>query len=98
MHTERVRHLVQVAIPLLDCLPYPIRRSSVDLLRAQGTLQHLLQNCLHQRVRVHRVPHAERLQTNSRPEPGHIQGAIPIGSERGARDHIPVQVHLLRGM
>jgi hypothetical protein len=62
----------------------------MDLLRAQGSLQHRIQDCLHQRVRIHRVPHAERLQTNPRSEPGHIQGAIFARSERGTGDHIPV--------
>jgi hypothetical protein len=64
MHAERVRDLVQVAIPLPHCLPHAVHRPAMDLLRAQLPLQHRLQDCLHQHFRVHRLPYAQRLQTD----------------------------------
>lgn len=55
---ERVGYLVQVAIPLPHRLPHALHRSSMDLLRAQVSLQHRLQNCLHQHIGVYCVPNA----------------------------------------
>lgn len=62
--TERVWHLLQIAIPLPRGLPYALRRSAMDLLRAQIAVQHRLQDCFHQHIRIHRLPDAQRLQTN----------------------------------
>lgn len=62
----------------------------MDLLQTECALQHRLQDCLHRNVSVHSLPHVERLQTDPRPQPGHVQGPIPCGSKRGARDTVPI--------
>jgi hypothetical protein len=56
---ERVGHLVQIAVPLPHRLPHPLHGPAMDLLRAQNALQHRVQDCLHQQLRLHRLPHAE---------------------------------------
>lgn len=78
--TERIRHLLQIAIPLPYGLPYALRRFAMDFLRTETAIQYHLQNRLHQHLRVHCLPHAERLQADSRPEFGYIQGSISVGS------------------
>lgn len=93
--TERVRYLIQIAIPLPGGLSHALRRPTMDLLRTEVALQHRFQNHLHQHIRLHRLPYAQRLQTDARPESRHIQGAISAGGERSVGDTVPVQVHIL---
>lgn len=57
-HLERVGYLVQVAIPLPHRLPHAIHRSTMDLLRAQVSLQHRVQNRLHKHFGVYCLPYA----------------------------------------
>jgi hypothetical protein len=64
-YAERVRYLVQIAIPLPHCLPHTIHRLALDILRAQITLQHRVQNRFYQHLSIHRVSYVERLQTNT---------------------------------
>jgi hypothetical protein len=66
----------------------------MDLLRTEIALQHHFQNHLHQHIGLYRLPHAQRLQTDARPESRHVQGAISAGSERSFGDTVPVQVHI----
>jgi hypothetical protein len=66
----------------------------MDLLQTECALQHRLQDCLHHNLGVHCVPHAERLQTDPRPQPGHIQSPVPLGSKRSARDTFPIRIQI----
>lgn len=59
MFLERLRYLVQVAIPLPDRLSYALRRPAMDLLRAKVPLPDRVQNHLHQHVGLHRLPDAQ---------------------------------------
>ena len=53
----------------------------------QSRLEHRLQNHLHRQPILHRLPHARRLQTHTRSEPGHVQSGVPAtgGHGTGAR-------------
>ena len=81
---ERVGHLVQEPVPLPSRLRHAIPRPAVDLLRGQEPVQHRLQADLHLVVGIHHLPDAQRLQADARPQPGHVQSAVPARRERGA--------------
>jgi hypothetical protein len=65
----------------------------MDLLQAGWPLQHRLQNHLYFVLVLRCLPHAERLQTHPRSEPGYLQSAIPTSCQRHPRYTLPLQVY-----
>lgn len=76
----------------LNCLAI---RSILDL--HQLGLQHYLQNHVHLLLRIRDISHAQRLQTDARPQSRHLQGPVSSRCKRRARNPPPLQVHPFRG-